>query len=389
VALSGYQGRTGNYVKQASGYTAFVPANLPYEPPLRMDSELLYLLSNADQCVGRLDAASDMLPNPGLFVGMYVMKEAVLSSQIEGVTQASLAEVLEYEARGNGKHVRSDIAEVINYVDAMNYGLERVETLPLSNRLTREIHQRLLKGVRREDKQPGEFRKIQNWIGAPGSTLKTAEFVPPPPAEMTAAMNALESYMNDDEEPVPVLIKAGLIHSQIETIHPFLDGNGRMGRLLVVFLLCRKRVLKRPLLYLSAFFNTRREEYYWHLQSVRDNGNAEGWMKFFLTAVWKVAEAAASTVHDILGLREQQRLMIQQSLAGSVKGVELLDHLFKMPYMSVNSAAKVLEVSYPTANNLISSLVNEGILEEVTGQGRNRRFRFSSYLRLMDRELEI
>ena len=383
----GHTDRTGRYITQPAGYEAFVPAAPPYKPPLQIDDDLLTLLSNADRYIGRLDAASDMLPNPDLFVGMYVTKEAVLSSQIEGVTQASLGEVLEHQAKANVGQL-PDIAEVMNYVAAMNYGLERLGELPLSNRLLREIHERLLRGVRGGEMLPGQFRTTQNWIGPPGSTIETASFVPPPPTEMNDAINALEYYMHDTTR-APLLIKAGLIHSQFETIHPFLDGNGRMGRLLVVFYLCQQGILKKPLLYLSAFFNEFKDEYYARLQAVRDSGDVEGWMRFFLTGLWRVAEAAARTAHEILTMRENHRQAIQESLAGAVNGLELLDTLLRFPFITVNEAASKLEVSYPTANNLVTSLVTLRILEEVTGQERNRRFRYTPYLNLMDTAVEI
>ena len=385
----GNPGRTGSYLRQPGGFSSFVPTKLPYDPPLALDEETLYLLSVADQAIGRLDAAAGILPNPELFVGMYVAKEAVLSSQIEGVTQASLAEVLEYNARGESRRGRRDIDEVGNYVTAMNYGLERVNALPLSARLLREIHSLLLRQVRGDDMRPGEFRTTQNWIGAPGATLATATFVPPPPGEMMEAIGDLERYMHDDT-PVPVLIKTGLIHCQFETIHPFLDGNGRMGRLLAVFYLCNRGVLRRPLLYLSQFFQANKDEYYQRLQAVRDFADVEGWVKFFLTATWKVSEAAASTAHSILLLRETHRNLIQDSpSASSPRALDLLDNLFKAPYMTVTGVAGEMEVSYPTANSLVSSLVRLGILEEVTGRGRNRIFRYTPYLDLMDRGLDV
>ena len=381
------EGRTGYYTRQPGGYRAFVPVALPYDPPVRIDGELLRLLSRADQAIGRLDAASDMLPNPDLFVEMYVTKEAVLSSKIEGVTQASLGEVLEHEARRGRRGVRADIDEVWNYVEAMNYGLDRVEGLPLSGRLIREIHSLLLRDVRGEDKLPGQFRTTQNWVGPPGCDLGTSTFVPPPPHLVMQAIGELEHYIHDDTH-TPVLLRAGLIHCQFETIHPFLDGNGRIGRLLVVFYLCQKGVLKRPLLYLSAFFETHKDEYYERLQAVRDHGDVEGWLKFFLTATWKVSEAAAETAREILRMRESHRSGIQAMLSGSVKGVELLDYLFATPYTTVSRAANSLDVSYPTANNLVDSFVRVGILDEVTGQDRNRIFAYTPYLELMDEGLE-
>ena len=388
LALHNYKGRTGYYQQQPSGYRAFVPAPIPFDPPLDMNLELLSLLSRADQAVGRLDAASDILPNPDLFVGMYVRKEALLSSQIEGVTQASLAELLEFEAKSRRGSHRADIAEVVNYINAMNYGLERLNELPMSNRLVREIHNRLLRNVRGQERHPGSFRVRQNWIGPPGCDIGEAIFVPPPPREMEEAMRGLERFLHD-QSPLPVLIKAGLIHCQFETIHPFLDGNGRMGRLLIVFYLCEKGVLRRPLLYLSAFFRKYRDEYYDRLQRVRDYGDIEGWMTFFLTAVSTVCEAAARTSREILLMREKHRALMGRESSMSSRGGELLAYLFRSPYVTVTDAAGWLGVSFPTANGLVDALVNHGILDEITGQRRNRHFRYTEYLDLMDRELEF
>jgi Fic family protein len=234
--VEGYSTRAGQYLKQVNGYRAFIPKPLPPDPPLNIDSELLRLLSEADLELGRLDGATDILSNPGLFVAMYVRKEAVLSSQIEG-TQASLVDVLEYEANVERRSLPSDVGETANYVKALNLGLAKLEELPLCNRLLREIHEVLMQGVRGEEKAPGEFRQSQNWIGMPGCDLSTATFIPPPPHEVQNAMGSLELYLHNDTQ-TPVLIKFGLVHGQFETIHPFLDGNGCLGRLLVTFLLC-------------------------------------------------------------------------------------------------------------------------------------------------------
>ena len=376
--------RAGHYVRQPTGYGAFVPNSLPFDPPMQMNEELISTLSKADQALGRLDASADILPNPDLFVHMYVRKEAVLSSQIEG-TQASLTDLLEYEASMARRRLQGDVVEVANYVRAMNYGIERLGELPLSNRLLREIHAELLKGVRGSNKLPGEFRSSQVWIGpSEKSGPSTAVFVPPPAHEVERAIGDLESYIHKDV-PTPVLIKAGLVHSQFETIHPFLDGNGRMGRLLITFLLCQQGVLKRPLLYLSAYFKEHRDEYYSRLQAVRDSGDIEGWLQFFLTAVWRVSDEAAETARQILAVREQHRLLVQSQVAGSVHGLELLDSLYEHPYTTVNIAARILGVSYPTANNLISNFANLELIQEITGQTRDRIFKYSSYLDLLER----
>jgi Fic family protein len=354
---------------------------------VRTDDEFLNILSRADQALGRLDAAADILPNPTLFVGMYVRKEAVLSSQIEG-TQASLVDLLAHEAATPHGKLSPDVAEIINYIEAMNYGLGRLNELPLSSRLLREIHKELLKGVRGEQMTPGEFRRAQNWIGPAGCDLSNAIFIPPPPTEMERGMGELETFIHRDT-PMPALVKIGLIHSQFETIHPFLDGNGRMGRLLITFFLCQQSILKRPLLYLSSFFKQHRDEYYTRLQAVRDAGEWEQWLRFFLTAVWQVSQEAADTARQILRMREEHRHMIQERVSGSVNGLELLDHLYQAPYLSVDSASTFLNVSYPTANSLISNLVQLGLLREVTGRLRNRLFEYSQYVNLLQKGTEL
>jgi len=251
-------GRAGRYIAQPAGYRAFIPNTLPPQPPITMDEEMWDLLSKADLAVGRLDGSTETLPNPDLFVFMYVRREAVLSSQIEG-TQASLIDVLEFEAQAAERGHPVDVAEVVNYVDAMNYGIERLTKLPVSLRLIREIHAKLLEEVRGAERSPGEFRTSQNWVGPPGSTLASAKYVPPPPHEMRFALNSFEKFLHQ-EHRVPALIKVGIAHSQFETIHPFLDGNGRIGRLLITFLLYERQILRRPLLYLSHYFKLNRTE---------------------------------------------------------------------------------------------------------------------------------
>jgi len=380
--------RTGQYHNQPQGYAAYYPAKIPFNPPVHYDEELQYILSMADRAIGRLDSTADMIPSPDLFVGMYLRKEAVLSSQMEGVTQASLSDVLESEVHQHRNNIPEDIVEVLNYVEAMNYALERVETLPLSNRLIREAHERLMKGVRGSEMAPGQFRTTQNWIGPPGCDIANAMFIPPPPDVMLTALGDLEQYIHESSM-TPDLIKAGLLHYQFETIHPFLDGNGRMGRLLVVFFLCQTKVLKRPLLYLSEFLKAYKDEYYNNLQSVRESGQIEEWLKFFLTAIWRVSEAAAETAHQVLALRERHRKQILEANSGSAFGVKLLDFLYQHPFVTVNTVAEILGVSYPTANNLVSSFVTFDVLKEVTGQGRNRMFMYYSYIDILEQGLSI
>jgi Fic family protein len=363
-------------VRQLSGYQAFMPSQLPYDPPLRYDPALIAILSEADQELARLDAATEFLPNPDLFVRMYVRKEAVLSSQIEG-TQASLVELLEHEARairGGGP-----VLEVVNYVRATNLGLERLATLPLSLRLLREIHAALLRGARGSERTPGEFRRSQNWIGPEGCTLKDARFVPPPPEDAKAAMNDLEGFLYD-ESPMPLLVRAALVHAQFETIHPFLEGNGRMGRLLITFLLCVKGALRRPTLYLSYDFKRRRQEYYDRLQAVRDSGDVEGWVRFFLEGVRDVAREGTETARRILRLREEHRGLVTARLKNSTLGVQLLDRLYGQPVVTVQIVQKLLSRSYPAANDLVAGFEGLGLLREITGRARNRIFQYVPYV---------
>ena len=374
--------RSGDYVKQPSGYSAFVPAPLPPNPPVLMDAELTRLLSDADRALGRLDGIGSVLPNPDLFVAMYVRQEAVLSSQIEG-TQSTLEDVLQFEVDAKGTDLPKDIEEVVNYVGALNYGISRLDTLPLSLRLIREIHSKLLKGVRGANRDPGEFRKTQNWIGPAGATLATATFVPPPVPEMQEALDKFEKFLHD--ESLPVLIQCALAHAQFETIHPFLDGNGRVGRLLITFLLCQRNVLHRPLLYLSHYLKTNRAEYYDRLMAIRNDGNWESWLKFFLKGVEEVSTEAITTSRQIFALRESHRAVINKDLgSGAAAGLRLLDYLYEQPIISVRMVESHLKSSFVTANKLVEQLVKANILKETTGGLRNRRYSYFPYLELFE-----
>jgi len=377
------QFRAGRYVQQPTGYRAFVPAPLPPDPPLRLDGELRDLLSQADYALGRLDGAVLTLPNPDLFVFMYVRKEAVLSSQIEG-TQSSLQNLLAAEAQLFDPDAPSDVAEVVNYVKAMNHGLDRLAELPVSVRLIREIHAVLMKGVRGGKLTPGELRTSQNWIGPPGCTLREATFVPPPPHEVPQALSDLERFLHL-ESPLPVLVQVGLVHAQFETIHPFLDGNGRIGRLLITFLLTEKKRLARPVLYLSHYFKRHRAEYYERLQAVRDEGNWEGWFGFFLRGVAEVAAEATQTAAAILRMREDYRSRITEKLGRAAgNGHRVMEKLFNHPIVTVANVRKWLNVTPAGANQLVNRLVDVGLLREITGYVRNRHFRFDPYLRLFE-----
>lgn len=376
--------RAGRYVKQSAGYRAFVPAALPPDPPVQVDGAMLALLSRADQAVGRLDGLTRTLPNPDLFVAMYVRREAVLSSQIEG-TQSTLDDVLEFELNPRVRALPQDVGEVVNYVRAMNYGLERLVELPLSLRLIREIHRELLIGVRGADRTPGEFRASQNWIGpAAGAPLSQAAFVPPPVADMHAALDNFERFLHEERE-LPVLIHCGLVHSQFETIHPFLNGNRRVGRLLITFLLWYRGVLHRPLLYMSHYLRRHRHEYYDRLMAVRQVGDWEGWLRFFLRGVGQTAEEATSTARSIVNLREDHQARLEAHGLG-LNGLRLLDLLFDRPLVDVNLVSDRLGISFVTASRLVGELERLSLVEEITGGRRNRRFRYTAYLALFREE---
>jgi len=376
--------RAGRYITQPTGSRAFMPAPLPPQPALALGGELQGLLSAADRALGRLDGSVLTLPNPDLFVFMYVRKEAVLSSQIEG-TQSSLQDLLAAEAQLFEQTLPRDVDEVINYVHAMNHGLARLAELPVSVRLIREIHAELMRGVRGGRLLPGELRTSQNWIGPAGCTLNAATFVPPPHHAVPAALGDLENFLHASDD-LPPLVKIALAHVQFETIHPFLDGNGRVGRLLITFLLTERGVLHRPVLYLSHYFKQHRQKYYEHLQAVRDQKGAwEAWLAFFLRGVIEVAGEAAETARRILQLREQHRSAITAQLGRAAgNGHKVLDSLFDRPIVAVNDVQKMTGTTYAAANNLVSRLVKLGVLSEMTGYARNRRFRYAPYIALFN-----
>ncbi|MBX6421216.1 MAG: Fic family protein [Nevskia sp.] len=375
--------RAGRYVREPTGYRAFIPAPLPPDPPLDFSGALRERLSAADHALGRLDGAVLTLPNPDLFVFMYVRKEAVLSSQIEG-TQSSLQNLLAAEAQLFDPDTPKDVQEVANYVRAMNHGLARLAKLPVSARLIREIHTELMRGVRGGRLQPGELRTSQNWIGPAGCTLATATFVPPPPHEVPRLLSDLERFLHDGGG-LPPLVQVGLAHAQFETIHPFLDGNGRVGRLLITFLLTEKRLLTKPVLYLSHYFKQRRSEYYDRLQAVRDAGDWEGWLAFFLDGVIEVSQQATHTAAAILRMREDYRARITERLGrAAANGQRVMDRLFDHPIVSVAKVREWLGITPAGANQIVARLENIGLLREITGYARNRRFRFEPYLRLFE-----
>jgi Fic family protein len=358
---------------------AFVPPPLPPAPPVDVLA-LLEHLSLAERALGRLDGITMLLPRQELFLYMYVRKEAVLSSQIEG-TQSTLSDLLRFEIEAQAGQPIDDIREVSNYVDAMMYGLERLEELPLSLRLIREMHARLLQSGRGGTKSPGEFRRSQNWIGGtrPGNAL----FVPPPTTELDACLDALELFMHEEGSKLPALIKAGLLHVQFETIHPFLDGNGRIGRLLVTLYLCVHGVLRKPLLYLSLYLKTHRTDYYRLLQEVREHGAWEAWLEFFLTGVADTANQAFDAATRIVELfkEDRERITAESERAGSSLRVHEL--LQQNPYVTANQLVERTGLTAPTVNAALADLERLGVVEEVTGRRRGRVFGYRRYLAIL------
>ncbi len=376
-------GRAGTYQNQPTGYRAFIPAPLP-PADLRLDGNLQRLLSEADTALGRLDGSVQTLPNPDLFVLMYVRKEAVLSSQIEG-TQSSLHDLLAAEAQALGTdRIARDVDEVVNYVKAMRHGLARLKSFPLSTRLIREIHAELMQGTRGGRLTPGEVRTSQNWIGPEGVSLADAVFVPPPPHEVPRCLSDLEQYLHGDDK-YPFLVKVGLAHAQFETIHPFLDGNGRIGRLLITLLLCEHGTLAQPVLYLSIFLKRNRSEYYDRLQAIRDDGAWEAWLEFFLRGVAEVSAEARQTARNIIELREEHRQLVTDNLGrGSATATRVLESLYAKPIVSVQELAERLQLTKAAANDVVARLTKLGLLREITGQKRNRRFRYDPYVALFE-----
>jgi Fic family protein len=359
--------------------SAFVPPPLPPTPPLEL-LHLIPLLSEAERAIGRLDGVSVMLPKQELFLYMYVRKEAVLSSQIEG-TQSTLSELLRFETEAAAGQPFDDVREVSNYVDAMMYGLERLNELPLSLRLIREMHERLLQSGRGQNQTPGEFRRTQNWIGGtrPGNAL----FVPPPISELSACLDAFERFMHETDSRLPTLIKAGLLHVQFETIHPFLDGNGRIGRLLMTLYLCVHGVIRKPLLYLSLYLKTHRADYYRLLQEVREHGTWEAWLEFFLEGVRQTANQAFDAATRIVELFRVDR---ERITAGERAGSALRVHdcLQQHPYATAGTLVTQTGLTAPTVNTALAELERLGIVKEVTGRARGRVFSYVAYLSILN-----
>lgn len=370
----------GNYIKQPTGYKAFIPSPLPPEPPLVLDAEIMKKNEQAALSLARLDGLAYLLPNLDLLIAMYVKKEALLSSQIEG-TQASLVDIFEYESGIAVENIK-DVKEVVNYVHAMNYGIERLKTLPMSVRLIKELHAILLKDTRGKDKTPGEFKRSQNWIGTGNVSLRDAVFVPPPPEEAKQAMSDLEKYIHKSSL-YSVLINCSLIHYQFETIHPFLDGNGRLGRLLITLYLCWKGIITKPILYSSYYFKKHRTEYYDRLMIVRNTGNYEQWVQFFLEAIHEASESAIDTTKRILTLKDKDQNILYKKKLSSPIAIMLLNKLFETPIISVKDVEEHFNISYPTAALLVKQFVAAKMVKEITGQKRAKRFVYTEYMDIL------
>ena len=385
ASLSVQPGRAGSYEANEEGWRTFHPKRLPPNPSIALSTAGEGLLATASMELGRLDGEAEVVPDPDFFVYSYIRKEAVLSSQIEG-TRSSLVDLLEYEAGAERAHYPPDVREVVNYVEALNAAIGRIvsgEAITLG--LIQDTHRILLRRVRGHRLQPGQLKSRQNWIGLDNSPA-TADYVPPPPEETPVLMEDLVSFIQADSSEAP-LVRAGIAHSQFETIHPFLDGNGRIGRLLIALLLVKCNALRRPVLYLSHYFLKNREEYTRRLQLVRDDGDWEGWLHFFFKGVTETSIQATATARALLQLRDNHIELIAGNLGKRAGGGQtLLRHLFRNPVISVNEVARVIGTTYPPANDIVNQFVEMGLLTEVTGQRRNRFFRYQPYIDLLRRD---
>lgn len=383
------RGLTGHYQTSVTGgetIRAFIPKPLPPKPPLEMTDHRQRLLERATLALGRLDSVTLLLPDPELFLYAYVRREAVLSSQIEG-TQSTLDQLLLFEIEEAPGVPLDDVAEVSNYVAALNHGMERLRKgFPLSNRLIREMHALLLKSGRGEEKAPGEFRRSQNWIG--GTRPGNAHFVPPPPDQVADCMASLEKYLHDEGNPYPAIIKAALAHAQFETIHPFLDGNGRMGRLLIAFILHHDQLLTQPLLYLSLYFKQHRAEYYRLLDAVRTEGDWESWLDFFLEGVEQTAANAVETSRRLVALFQRDEQAIRNAKRRAATILQVFAALKERPLLNLNQICRRTGLSFPAAAKAMEELVRMGIAQEITGKKRDRVFAYDAYLKILSEGTE-
>lgn len=382
-------GRAGTYVVTSTGgenVRAFVPQPLPPDPPLVLTTEDFDLLEQANRGVGRLDGLAAVLPDTSLLVYMYIRKEAVLSSQIEG-TQSSLSDLLSHEIDEAPGAPIDDVVEVSNYVAAIDHGLQRMRSgFPLSLRLLREIHEVLLSKGRGAEKAPGEFRRSQNWLG--GTRPGNARYVPPPPDRLMDCLGAFEKFLHDQPERTPLLIKAALAHVQFETIHPFLDGNGRLGRLLITLLLCAEEALSEPILYLSLHFKSHRDEYYERLQRVRTHGEWEEWLRFFMEGVLAVSRQSVQTARATLKLFDDDRRRLQGIGRPAGSALQMHDALQKRPILSINKAAELTGLSLTTVSSSLTRMIDLGMVTEITGGLRNRLFSYDPYMELLSEGTE-
>jgi Fic family protein len=370
----------GRVLRTPKGYLAFIPNPLP--PTIEWSTSLISALGEAERNLGRLASLADTLPSPHILVRPFIRREAVLSSRIEG-TRASLVDLYHYESAQNSFFENtSDVREVHNYVRALDYGLDRSKTLPVSLRLIREMHGVLMEGSRGEHLTPGEFRRSQNWIGPPGSTIESAAIVPPPVDEMHQALGAIEKFIHAPSD-IPQLVRAGLIHYQFEAIHPFLDGNGRVGRLLVILLLIEWGLISHPLLYLSAFFETRRLDYYYRLLAISQRGEWENWLLFFFRGVSSQSSDAISRIERLGQLRSAYRERLRTERAAE-RLLQTLDVLFERPILNIRQLEAALDVPYRTAQRYVERLEEIGILREVTGQARNRLYRADEIIHVLE-----
>ena len=366
---------------------AFVPASLPPKPDLKIDYKLRELMDQAILAIGRLDSISLLLPDTDVYLYMYVRKEAVLSSQIEG-TQSSLSELLAFENGHLSEDHQDDVQEVSNYVSALDHGLKLLRSdLPVSLRLIREIHKVLLAKGRGSDKTPGQFRASQNWIG--GTRPGNAAFVPPPPQRVMDCMSELETFLHNKKTHHSTLLKAALAHAQFETIHPFLDGNGRVGRLLITLLLCAEGMLKEPMLYLSLYFKTHRQAYYRLLQKIRDNGDWESWIEFFMKAVGETASQATQTARKLLEVADLNRAKIQEIKRASGSALRVHHALLQRPILSIAKTCELTGLWTTSVTTAIGHLERIGIVEEITGSRRNRLYRYTQYVQILNEGTEL
>ena len=369
------------YKQNLSGemaYKSFVPNPLPPVPPIELSEDIVGLLVKANSQLAVLESIAARIPNVELFISMYVRKEALMSSQIEG-TQATLEDILDPMLDTN---TNRNIADVVNYIKATEFAITRLQTLPLCNRLIKETHAVLMKGVRGQEKNPGKFRYSQNWIGGQGSTLKNARYIPPSPDDMQNAMSDLEKYINTDDD-LDALIQAALIHYQFETIHPFLDGNGRVGRLLITLFLMDKGILTTPALYISYFLKKNRVEYYDRMTEVRTKGNYEQWIIFFLQAIMESAGDAISTIDELITLHDTNTSVISKLGRASKNTMLVFDYLESNPIIDIGKTAEALSITFNTASSAVRRLVDAGILVQTGGGGRNRTFAYEAYLDIL------